>query len=106
MRELADYGFSAEDALGAASWRAREWLGLDGVLSEGTTADFVVFDRNPLEDLSVLADAEADRAARGEGCWLTPTLGIVDALRAAGCVFAEEEAAVLQAEARTVGTST
>jgi imidazolonepropionase-like amidohydrolase len=51
---LADYGFSAEDALGAASWRAREWLGLDGTLAEGTTADFVLFDRNPLEDLGVL----------------------------------------------------
>jgi imidazolonepropionase-like amidohydrolase len=56
VRELAAYGFSAEDALGAASWRARKWLGLDGRLSEGTTADFVVFDRNPLEDLSVLAE--------------------------------------------------
>ena len=55
VRELAAYGFSAEAALGAASWRAREWLGLDGRLSEGTTADFVVFDSNPLEDLSVLA---------------------------------------------------
>ena len=56
VRELADYGFSAEAALGAASWRAREWLGLDGRLSEGTTADFVVFDRDPLRDLSVLAE--------------------------------------------------
>ncbi len=55
VRELADYGFSAVDALGAASWRARAWLGLDGVLTEGTTADFVVYDRDPLEDLSVLA---------------------------------------------------
>jgi len=44
------------DALGAASWRAREWLGLDGALSEGTTADFVVYDRDPLEDLTVLAE--------------------------------------------------
>jgi imidazolonepropionase-like amidohydrolase len=55
VRELADYGFSAVDALGAASWRARAWLGRDGVLTEGTTADFVVYDRDPLEDLSVLA---------------------------------------------------
>src|SRR3954463_1932115 len=55
VRELADYGFSAEAALGAAPWWAREWLGLDGRLSEGTTADFVVYDRNPLEDLTVLA---------------------------------------------------
>jgi imidazolonepropionase-like amidohydrolase len=56
IRELTTYGLSAHEALGAASWRAREWLGLDGRLSEGTSADFVVFDRNPLEDLTVLAE--------------------------------------------------
>ena len=52
--ELATYGLSPEAALGAASWRARTWLGLDDNLAEGTTADFVVFDADPLEDLSVL----------------------------------------------------
>ncbi len=56
VRALAALGMSPEQALGAASWRAREWLGLDGVLSEGTTADFVVYDRDPLEDLSALAE--------------------------------------------------
>jgi imidazolonepropionase-like amidohydrolase len=54
--ELATYGLTAFDALGAASWRARTWLGLDDNLFEGSTADFVVFDRNPLEDLTVLHD--------------------------------------------------
>ena len=54
--ELATYGLTPADALGAASWRARSWLGLDDNLAEGTTADFVVFDRNPLEDLSVLQE--------------------------------------------------
>jgi imidazolonepropionase-like amidohydrolase len=29
-------------------------LGLDDNLAEGTTADFVVFDRDPLEDLTEL----------------------------------------------------
>jgi imidazolonepropionase-like amidohydrolase len=53
--ELSTYGLSAHDALGAASWRARTWLGLDDNLAEGTTADFVVFDSNPLDDLRVLA---------------------------------------------------
>jgi imidazolonepropionase-like amidohydrolase len=52
--ELADYGMPAEYALGAASWRARSWLGWNASLSEGAPADFVVYDRNPLEDLSVL----------------------------------------------------
>ncbi len=100
VRELAEYGFTPEDALGAASWRAREWLGLDGHLSEGTSADFVVYDRNPLEDLSVLAEPKRI-VLRGPGRWLTRPL--VDALRSAGSVFAEDEAEVLRAEARTRG---
>ena len=53
--ELTTYGLSTRDALGAGSWRARTWLGLDDNLAEGTTADFVVFDSDPLEDLTVLA---------------------------------------------------
>lgn len=52
--ELASYGMAPEAALGAASWRAREWLGLSGTLAEGTTADFVVYDTDPLSDLRVL----------------------------------------------------
>jgi imidazolonepropionase-like amidohydrolase len=56
VMELAAYGLAPADALGAASWRAREWLGLDGTLAEGTSADFVVFAENPLEDLGVLKD--------------------------------------------------
>jgi imidazolonepropionase-like amidohydrolase len=54
--ELASYGLTPVDALGAASWRARTWLGLEGTLSEGTSADFVVFDRDPLEDLRALCE--------------------------------------------------
>jgi imidazolonepropionase-like amidohydrolase len=53
--ELAGYGMSPAEALGAASWRARSWLGHDDNLAEGTTADLVVFDRDPLADLTVLA---------------------------------------------------
>jgi len=52
--ELTTYGMTPAEALGAASWRAREWLGLDGALSEGTSADFVVYDTDPLDDLGVL----------------------------------------------------
>jgi imidazolonepropionase-like amidohydrolase len=51
---LAELGLSPFDALGAASWRAREWLGWNALLGEGAPADFVVYDANPLEDLSVL----------------------------------------------------
>jgi imidazolonepropionase-like amidohydrolase len=54
--DLATYGLSPRDALGAASWRARTWLGLDDNLAEGSTADFVVFDRDPLRDLAAVLE--------------------------------------------------
>ncbi|MBO0844548.1 MAG: amidohydrolase family protein [Nocardioides sp.] len=57
--ELAAYGMPAEYALGAASWRAREWLGWNPALDEGAPADFVVYPRNPLEDLAVLREPTA-----------------------------------------------
>jgi imidazolonepropionase-like amidohydrolase len=53
---MAQLGMPAAYALGAASWRAREWLGRNGELSEGAPADFVVYPRDPLVDLSVLRE--------------------------------------------------
>jgi imidazolonepropionase-like amidohydrolase len=52
---MAGLGMPADYALGAASWRAREWLGWNPTLDEGAPADFVVYDRDPRLDLSVLA---------------------------------------------------
>ncbi|PXY26140.1 hypothetical protein DI005_13900 [Prauserella sp. PE36] len=46
-------GMSEEQALAAASWAAREWLGFEGI-ADGAPADLVVFDADPREDLSVL----------------------------------------------------
>jgi imidazolonepropionase-like amidohydrolase len=54
--ELAAYGMSPADALGAAIWRARAWLGHDPVLEEGSPADFVVLPRDPLADLTALRE--------------------------------------------------
>jgi imidazolonepropionase-like amidohydrolase len=54
VQAMADLGMSPYDALGAASWRAREWLGWNPTLMEGAPADFVVYDTNPLQDLRVL----------------------------------------------------
>jgi imidazolonepropionase-like amidohydrolase len=54
VAELAAYGMPAEYALGAASWRAREWLGWNATLDEGAPADFVVYPRDPRADLTVL----------------------------------------------------
>ena len=42
---------SAEHALGAASWRARDWLGFAGI-ADGAPADLVVVDGDPRADLS------------------------------------------------------
>lgn len=52
-------GIPAYDALAAASWRARAWLGHAPTLEEGTPADFVVYPRDPVADLSVLREPSA-----------------------------------------------
>ena len=61
-------GLSPYDALGAASWRAREWLGFPGPVA-GASADFVLYDEDPLADLRILAHPcparVACRAPRG-----------------------------------------
>jgi imidazolonepropionase-like amidohydrolase len=59
VAELAAYGIPAEAALGAASWRAREWLGWNATPNEGAPADFVVYPRDPRADLSVLHEPTA-----------------------------------------------
>ncbi len=50
---MAELGIPAVDVLAAASWKAREWLGFS-CLEEGAPADFLVLDRDPVADLSVL----------------------------------------------------
>jgi imidazolonepropionase-like amidohydrolase len=51
---MAGLGMPAEYALGAASWRAREWLGWNPTLDEGAPADLVVYERDPRADLTLL----------------------------------------------------
>lgn len=53
IAELAHVA-GAEYALGAASWRAREWLGEAGLV-EGASADLVVFDADPRVDVRAVA---------------------------------------------------
>lgn len=55
VAELATYGLSPYEALGAASWRALEWLGRPARLDEGVPANFCVYAADPLADLGVLA---------------------------------------------------
>lgn len=56
VEALIDAGVPATDALAAASWKAREYLGLPGGLVDGVPADIVAYRDNPLEDPTVLAD--------------------------------------------------
>jgi imidazolonepropionase-like amidohydrolase len=55
--ELTRAGFSPEEALWAASWGAREWLGRPG-LEEGADADLVVYASDPRQEIRALAAPE------------------------------------------------
>lgn len=52
MALLARAGMTPTQAVGAATWGAREWLGRPG-LDEGEDADLVVLDADPREDVAV-----------------------------------------------------
>ena len=52
--ELVRAGLPAEQALEAATWGARRWLGRPG-LEEGAGADLVVYAADPREEIGVLA---------------------------------------------------
>jgi imidazolonepropionase-like amidohydrolase len=55
IRALHEAGVTAQDALAAGSWAARDYLGLPGLV-EGAPADLVVYAADPRADLSTLAD--------------------------------------------------
>jgi imidazolonepropionase-like amidohydrolase len=54
VRALAAAGLRPHDALAAASWSAREYLGLPGLVP-GAPADAVVYEEDPRTDLDLLA---------------------------------------------------
>jgi imidazolonepropionase-like amidohydrolase len=54
IRALAGAGVPPHQAIGAASWAARSYLGMAG-LTEGAPADAVIYDADPRRDLSQLA---------------------------------------------------
>src|SRR3954452_20138844 len=47
-------GMSATDALAAASWGAREWLGQPAALTEGAPADLIMLAEDPRKNLDAL----------------------------------------------------
>ncbi|HEX8627405.1 MAG TPA: amidohydrolase family protein, partial [Catenuloplanes sp.] len=53
IRAFVEAGVSAHEAIAAASWSARSYLGLPGLV-DGAPADAVVFDTDPRTDLSQL----------------------------------------------------
>ena len=55
VAELARAGLSPTEAIGAASWAARDWLGQPGI-AEGESADLVVYREDPREDLRTMLD--------------------------------------------------
>ncbi|GGO81307.1 amidohydrolase family protein [Wenjunlia tyrosinilytica] len=57
VAELVMAGLSRVEALSATTWGAREWLGRDG-LTEGASADLVVYAEDPRDDVRVLADPQ------------------------------------------------
>ena len=64
--ELAAYGFSTADALGAASWHAREWLGWNADLAGGGAGRLRRPGRRPAGRPVGAADAGPCRAARAD----------------------------------------
>jgi len=56
VRAMVEMGLPADYVIGGASWRGREWLGFNAGLGEGDPADFVVYDRDPREDLTALVE--------------------------------------------------
>jgi imidazolonepropionase-like amidohydrolase len=52
---LHEAGMSREQALAAASWQARSWLGWSGI-QESSAADIVAYETDPRADLTTLRD--------------------------------------------------
>jgi imidazolonepropionase-like amidohydrolase len=52
---LVGAGLPAAQVVAAASWRARDWLGVAGLV-EGASADLVVYETDPRADIRALAD--------------------------------------------------
>lgn len=58
VAELTRAGLPVRETVGAASWTARRWLGRPS-LGEGESADLVIYDTDPLEDVEALASPRA-----------------------------------------------
>ncbi|HUG83861.1 MAG TPA: amidohydrolase family protein [Euzebya sp.] len=75
VAQLIAAGLNGDEALGAASWRARSWLGLP-VLEEGAPADLVVYPTDPRADVDTL---RRPTAIILDGCLVHPAPGSVGA---------------------------
>jgi imidazolonepropionase-like amidohydrolase len=57
IRALVGAGIPQAEVIAQASWRAREWLGLPGLV-EGAPADLIVYERDPRVDLEAIMNAQ------------------------------------------------
>ena len=57
VEALTQAGLSPLEALDAATWKARKWLGRPSI-EEGASADLVVYQTDPRRDVRVLADPQ------------------------------------------------
>jgi imidazolonepropionase-like amidohydrolase len=57
IRALVEAGIPQPEVIAQASWRAREWLGLSGLV-EGAYADLIVYDADPRVELDTIANAQ------------------------------------------------
>jgi imidazolonepropionase-like amidohydrolase len=67
---MTEFGFSAQEAIVSATFRAAELLGLQdriGRIAPGKLADLLLVEGNPLEDIRVLADFSCIVAVYKEG---------------------------------------
>ena len=58
LAHLTDIGMSGEEAIAAGTVKAAEFLGFDdlGLVKENCTADLILVNSNPLDDVSILSD--------------------------------------------------
>lgn len=70
LKLLVECGFTPAEAIKSGTGIAAKILGLDdriGTISEGKTADLVLVDGNPLEDIDILLDHERFRMIMQNG---------------------------------------
>jgi imidazolonepropionase-like amidohydrolase len=70
LSAMVDWGFSAMEAIVAATGNAAKLLGIDkslGMIEKGKTADLLVVRGNPLQDIGLLAPTQGSESVYQAG---------------------------------------